>query len=107
MANQKIIEGKSKIVDEIVEKAKNSSSFVLFENQGMTVAETTELRNSMRKANVDYKVYKNNLVKLALHECGIKELDDKRRELLIKSESAKAERNTASAAIAQACSWWL
>ena len=32
----------------------------------------------------------------------LKELDDKRRELLVKSESAKAERNTASAAIAQA-----
>jgi len=31
----------------------------------------------------------------------LKELDDKRRELLIKSESAKAERNTASAAIAR------
>ena len=32
----------------------------------------------------------------------LKELDDKRRKLLVKSESAKAERNTASAAIAQA-----
>ncbi len=32
----------------------------------------------------------------------LKELDDKRRELLVKSESAKAKRNTASAAIAQA-----
>lgn len=32
----------------------------------------------------------------------LKELDNKRRELLVKSESAKAERNTASAAIAQA-----
>ncbi len=32
----------------------------------------------------------------------LKELDDKHRELLVKSESAKAERNTASAAIAQA-----
>ena len=40
--------------------------------------------------------------KLATRGVAAEKLDDKCRELLVKSESAKAERNTASAAIAQA-----
>lgn len=71
MANQKIIEGKSKIVEEIVEKAKNASSFVLFENQGLTVAETNELRRELRKSGSDFKIYKNTLAKRAMKELNI------------------------------------
>ena len=71
MANQKIIEGKSKIVEEIVEKAKNSSSFILFENQGMTVSEATELRRELRKEGSDFKIYKNTLTKRAMKELKI------------------------------------
>ena len=71
MANQKIIEGKSKVVDEIVEKAKNSSSFILFENQGMTVAETTELRRELRKEGSDFKIYKNTLAKRAMEKLNV------------------------------------
>lgn len=68
---------KQKQVKELVEKFQKAKSVVFVDYKGLNVAQTTELRSKMRKANVDYKVYKNNLVKLALHECGIKELDDK------------------------------
>ncbi len=71
MANQKIIEGKSKIVEEIVEKAKNASSFVVFENQGLTVSETNELRRELRKSGSDFKIYKNTLAKRAMKELNI------------------------------------
>ena len=71
MANQKIIEGKQKIVEEIVEKAKNSNCFVLFENQGLTVSETNELRRNLRKSGSDFKVYKNTLTKRAMKELKI------------------------------------
>lgn len=71
MANQKIIEGKQKIVEEIVEKAKKSSCFVLFENQGLTVSETNELRRNLRKIGSDFKIYKNTLTKRAMKELNI------------------------------------
>lgn len=71
MANQKIIEGKSKVVEEIVEKAKNASSFVVFENQGLTVSETNELRRELRKSGSDFKIYKNTLTKRAMKELNI------------------------------------
>ena len=35
MANQKIIEKKESVVNEIVDKMKNSSSYILFEYRGL------------------------------------------------------------------------
>ena len=52
MANQKIIEQKQNVVNEISEKIKNSSSVVWFEYQGLTVAETNELRRLLRDNRV-------------------------------------------------------
>ena len=66
MANQKIIEKKESIVNEIVNKMKESSSYVLFEYRGLTVGETNELRRKLRETGSDYKVYKNTLTKRAL-----------------------------------------
>ena len=40
MANQKIIEKKESVVNEIAEKMKNASTYVLFEYRGLTVTET-------------------------------------------------------------------
>ena len=49
MANQKIIEQKQNVVNEISDKIKNSSSVVWFEYQGLTVSETNELRRLLRE----------------------------------------------------------
>ena len=62
MANKKIIERKQQTVEEIIEKTKNSSCVVLFENQGLTVSETNELRKELRK---------NTLAKRAMDELKI------------------------------------
>ena len=66
MANQKIIEKKGQIVDEIVSKIKDSACVVLFENQGLTVSETNDLRRELRKNGSTFKIYKNTLAKRAL-----------------------------------------
>lgn len=66
MANQKIIERKGQIVEEIVAKVKESSCVVLFENQGLTVSETNELRRALRENGSSFKIYKNTLTKRAL-----------------------------------------
>ena len=68
MANQKIIEQKQNVVNEISDKIKNSSSVVWFEYQGLTVSETNELRRLLRETDSDFKVYKNTLVTRALKD---------------------------------------
>lgn len=66
MANAKVLEKKQNIVDEISEKVNSSASVVLFEYQGLTVAETNELRKKLRETGSDFKIYKNTLTKRAL-----------------------------------------
>ena len=55
----------------ITDKIKNSESVVLFEYQGLTVAEVSELRKKLRDADATVKVYKNTLLKRALDEQNI------------------------------------
>ena len=77
---RKAIELKSQVVSEIVEKLEKSSSAIVVDYKGLTVEEVTELRKKMREAGVDYKVYKNTLVRRAAQEVGITEFND---ELLV------------------------
>ena len=71
---------KSQVVAEIVEKLQKSSSTIVVDYKGLTVEEVTELRKKMREAGVEYKVYKNTLVRRAAQEVGISEFND---ELLV------------------------
>ena len=66
MANQKILDAKQEIINEIVENVKNSSAFIFLENHGLTVSETMELRRALKESDSDLKIYKNTLVNLAL-----------------------------------------
>ena len=77
---RKAIELKSQVVSEIVEKLEKSSSAIVVDYKGLTVEEVTELRKKMREAGVEYKVYKNTLVRRAAQEVGITEFND---ELLV------------------------
>ena len=75
MANQKILDQKQEIINEIADKVKNSNSVVFFEYQGLTVSELSELRNKLKPTDAEVKVYKNTLMNLALKDKNIK-LDD-------------------------------
>lgn len=66
MANQKILDAKQEIINEIVENVKNSSAFIFLENHGLTVSETMELRRALKESDSDLKIYKNTLVNRAL-----------------------------------------
>lgn len=72
MASKKILEAKTKTVEEIISKIKESESVILFTYQGLTVSELTGLRRSLKDANGELKIYKNTLVKRALDGLGIK-----------------------------------
>jgi len=82
MANQNIIAKKQEVVNEIKTKASDATSFVIFENHGLTVAETNELRRKLRENDSEFKIYKNTLVARALNDLGI--------DLGIKLEGPKA-----------------
>lgn len=71
MANQKILEKKQVVIDEIANHAKESNAFILFEYQGLTVADMTELRRKLRESDSDLKIYKNTLTKRALDSLNI------------------------------------
>ena len=71
MANPKILEAKQTIIDEIANNVKESSSFIFLENNGLTVAETMELRRKLRESGSDIKVYKNTLMARALNDLKI------------------------------------
>ena len=60
----------------IKEKIQDAKSVVFVKFNGLTVAEDTELRREFRKNNVEYKVYKNTLIKYAFHDLGITDFDD-------------------------------
>lgn len=59
------IEQKKQIVNDITEKFKASASMVVVDYRGLKVAEVTELRKQLREAGVEFKVYKNSMVRRA------------------------------------------
>ena len=53
------------VVAEIAEKLEKAASVIVVDYKGLTVEQVTDLRSQMREAGVDYKVYKNTLVRRA------------------------------------------
>lgn len=72
MASEKILNEKKVIVSEIIDNIKNSESVILFQYQGLTVAEMMDLRNKLNEISSSVKIYKNTLLKRALDELNIK-----------------------------------
>lgn len=71
MASAKVLEAKKNVVDEIVNKIKDSQSVILFTYQGLTVSELSSLRRELKKVDAEVCVYKNTLVKRALDDLKI------------------------------------
>ena len=69
-------EAKKVVVEDIKEKIQNSKSVVFVKFSGLTVAEDTELRREFRKKDVEYKVYKNTLIRKAFESLGITDFND-------------------------------
>ena len=68
MASTKILDGKKAIVSEIEKSIADSESVILFQYQGLTVAELSELRRNLKGTDATVKVYKNTLLKRALDD---------------------------------------
>ena len=66
MPGKKALEKKSSEVKELTEKFNGAKGIVVVDYRGITVEEITNLRNDLRKENIEYKVAKNTLIKLAV-----------------------------------------
>lgn len=75
MPNAKVLSEKQAVVAALEERMRNASAGVLVDYKGITVAEDTALRTELRKGEVDYTVVKNTLVRRALDDLGLQELD--------------------------------
>lgn len=69
------IKAKSALVEEIAAKLKEAQSTVVVEYRGLSVAEVTELRRNLRAEDVEFKVYKNSLVRRATELTGYEGLN--------------------------------
>ena len=70
MPSAKILEAKQAQVNELAEKIKAAASGVIVNYQGITVEDDTKLRAELRKAGVEYKVYKNSITGRACEAAG-------------------------------------
>ena len=70
------LEEKKQLVEELKEKIGAAQSIVIVDYKGLTVYEDTELRKTLREANVEYRVLKNRLMQKALNELGYTEFDE-------------------------------
>ncbi len=52
-----------------------SKGFFVVDYRGLTVKETQELRRALREANAEMKVYKNNIVRIALEKAEMPAVD--------------------------------
>ena len=73
--SKKAIELKAKQVDEILDKVKRAKGIVLLDYRGINVEQDTNMRNQLRKENIEYKVLKNRLVLRAFNQAGYTGLD--------------------------------
>ncbi len=69
------LESKKQVVEEIKSKIQNCKSLVLVDYKGINVNDDTALRKKCREADVEYRVLKNRLVKIAFNDLGINDFD--------------------------------
>ncbi|HEY5111908.1 MAG TPA: 50S ribosomal protein L10 [Acidimicrobiales bacterium] len=72
----KVRTAKVATVDELKAKVDGTSTAVVTEYRGMTVAEISTLRRQLRTLDADYKVFKNTLVRRAIEGTSVASLDE-------------------------------
>jgi Ribosomal protein L10 len=70
MPSKSILAEKEALVEELSGKVQNAASGVVVDYKGITVEQDTELRTALRKAGVEYKVYKNSMTGRACEKAG-------------------------------------
>lgn len=76
MPNAKVLSEKQAVVADLTNKLQNAAAGVLVDYKGITVAEDTALRHELRENGVEYAVVKNTLLRRALDDVDLGELDE-------------------------------
>ena len=66
---------KQNTVENLKERLAGAKAIILVDYKGINVEQVNKLRNLFKEAKVDYLVQKNTLIKIALNELGINDLD--------------------------------
>ena len=74
--NKTISPAKIAVVNEMKEKLQSAQGAVLVGFTGLFVADVTKLRRKFREGNVEYKVIKNTLTRIAANEVGYEGLSE-------------------------------
>src|SRR5436305_9800015 len=64
------------VVNEVRDRLSSSDGAILTEYRGLNVTDLANLRRSLREAGGQYKIYKNTLVRFAVRELGLAELEE-------------------------------
>jgi large subunit ribosomal protein L10 len=64
------------MLEKVNASLEDSQGFYVVDYRGLTVKETQELRRAIREANGNMKVYKNNIVKIALKQAEMPAIDE-------------------------------
>ena len=65
-----------KMLDKVADSIANNQGMFVIDYKGLSVKETQELRRALRQNDASMKVYKNNIVKIALENAGLPTLDE-------------------------------
>ncbi len=76
MPNDKVLNEKIQLVTELAEKLRESTTTVVTDYRGLSVAQVTELRKKLREADVEFHVIKNSLVRRATAQTELTDLDE-------------------------------
>ncbi len=71
----KKLKGKEDVVADVKERVSKASFALVTDYRGMTVAELTELRKRLKQNNAECKIAKNTLMKIAVRDTNLKELE--------------------------------
>lgn len=74
MPNKNVLEQKKQMVADLAQKLKDAPAAVIVDYTGITVEDDTNMRAELRKAGVNYSVYKNSIVKRACEAAGYESL---------------------------------
>ena len=64
------------VVEEVRGRLSSANATLLTEYRGLKVDELARLRQAVREAGGEYRIYKNTLVRLAVADLGLSDLDD-------------------------------
>ena len=77
MANEKIIELKKQEVTKLAERFKKANIILLTDYRGINAEDVTKLRKDLGNVDAEYSVIKNNIIRRAFEEMGIKDFSEK------------------------------